>query len=599
MLDGWLSGQISDVLENLLREKGNGQSLTEILPKGVRIEFPKKAGFGDLASPVAMHLSGPLKSAPRNIAIEISERLAKKEGIASVEVAGPGYLNVTFSERLVHDRLFQILDEGRPLVSPVLSPQKILIEYVSANPTGPLHVGHGRGAAYGDSITRILKTLGHEVSSEYYINNAGNQMDLLSRSTYLAWRELQGEVPAAERAQILPDGTSYQGEYVTEIARYILDHSSLLTEVVKKAAMAGMDQSRRFLPRFGEIAEERIMEGIRSDLDQFRVSFDRYFSEKTLHTPDPVEGKTAIDRCLSSIETFSLPEGGDLSGSVIPDLFNEEGATWLRTTRFGDDKDRVLRKSDGNLTYYAADIAYHNDKIKRGHDLFIDVWGADHHGYIPRMQAAMKTLNALHGTKAELQVALIQLVNLLREGKPVGMSKRSGDFVTLAEVLGEVGVDATRFLYLTRSHESSLDFDLAVAKSQSMDNPVYYVQYAHARVCNLLKQAELRGVSIPSRWERDSLSPLTLQDERELILLLDRFDRIVSDCGSMMEVHPLTDYLTEVAGSFHRYYFHHRILSPESGDQSLIIARLALASGVGRIIRSGLSLLGVSAPESM
>ncbi|BAM06910.1 arginine--tRNA ligase [Leptospirillum ferrooxidans] len=598
MLDRWLEKKISESVDDLLKEKGVNQSSLDILPKGVRIEFPKKAGFGDLASPVAMHLATSLKMAPRAIAIELQKKLSALQEITQIEVAGPGYLNITFTLEFLHECLKNLLDTDRSPVTPVTSPKKILIEYVSANPTGPLHVGHGRGAAYGNSIARILKILGHEVTSEYYINNAGNQMDLLARSTYLAWRALQGDLSDEEKTRILPDGSSYQGSYVTEIAREIADNPNLLSEEEREHAQAGMDHSAGFLTRFSEIAEDRIMEGIRKDLMRFGIGFDRYFSEKTLHAADPVEGKTAIDRCLDEIRNFS--NASSSTGLAdIPDLFEEEGALWLRTTRLGDDKDRVLRKSDGNLTYYAADIAYHREKISRGHDLFIDVWGADHHGYILRMQAAMKTLNALNGTNAELKVALIQLVNLLREGKPVGMSKRSGDFVTLSDVLDEVGVDATRFLYLTRSHESSLDFDLEIAKSKSMDNPVYYVQYAHARVCNLLKQAEIRGIRVPARWTLEHLSPLVGADEKTLIMLLDRFDLVVSECGSMMEVHPLTDYLTELAGQFHRYYFHNRILSPESGGEALILARLALSSAVGRIIQLGLSLLGVSAPESM
>jgi len=598
LLDSWLEQKISDAINDLLKEKGITQSSRDLLPKGVRIEFPKKTGFGDLASPVAMHLASPLKMAPKAIALDLEKRLSVLKEISQIEVAGPGYLNITFAADFVHESLHKLLDAGRSPISPVPSAKRILIEYVSANPTGPLHVGHGRGAAYGNSIARILKALGHEVTSEYYINNAGNQMDLLARSTYLAWRGLQENLSEEDRLKILPDGSSYQGSYVTDIAREILETPSLLSDEERKLALAGMEHSSRFLTRFSEIAEDRIMEGIRRDLNRFGIEFDHYFSEKTLHSPDSMDGKSSIEKCLAEISVFS--KSSESSGKAgVPDLFEEDGALWLRTSLFGDDKDRVLRKSDGNLTYYAADIAYHREKISRGHDLYIDVWGADHHGYILRMQAAMKTLNALKGTKAELKVALIQLVNLLREGKPVGMSKRSGDFVTLSDVLDEVGVDATRFLYLTRSHESSLDFDLDLAKSKSMDNPVYYVQYAHARVSNLFKQAEIRGIKVPENWNLTHLSPLVGDDEKALILLLDRFGLVVSECGAMMEVHPLTDYLTELAGQFHRYYFHNRILSPESGGEALVLARLALSSGVARILRLGLSLLGVSAPESM
>jgi arginyl-tRNA synthetase len=583
-------------LSKYLKELSRPETVPEILPKGIRIEFPKRDGFGDISSPVALNLASILKLPPRKVAEGLLTHFGKDSRFRTIEIAGPGYLNFTFEHAALRETLLGILDSDIPLVDPVATPRRILLEFVSANPTGPLHVGHGRGAAYGDALARILKAIGHAVETEYYINDAGNQMEMLGRSTCLAWRGLRREVSAEETEGFLKGGTPYKGTYIKEIAELIQETPGLLTPEEEKAAESRMGDESQFLPKFTHLSQLLIMEGIREDLVRFGVTFDRFFSERTLHDEHSGPNSSAVQTWIGKIRDLPAASTGTTG---VPDVYESEGALWLRTTAFGDDKDRVLLRSDGRLTYFAADIAYHADKIQRGHDVLIDVWGADHHGYIPRMEAAIQTLSLLLGHSTEFRVALIQLVNLVRDGKPVSMSTRGGEFVTLREVVDEVGVDATRFIYLTRSHESSLDFDLNRAREKSMDNPVYYVQYAHARVMSLLKQARTRGVSLPDRWNGSDLEPLTLDEEGEMIRLMDRFPRVLHDVASSLEVHPFTEYLTEMARMFHHYYFHNRILSQEPDDRNLMMARLGLSIAVGRVLRMGLELLGVTAPESM
>ncbi len=579
-----------------MKELSRPESVAEILPKGVRIEFPKKDGFGDISSPVSLNLASALKLPPRKVAEGLLRHFGNDRRFRTIEIAGPGYLNFTFEQSALRETLLGFLDGAIPLVEPVATPRRILLEFVSANPTGPLHVGHGRGAAYGDALARILKNIGHSVETEYYINDAGNQMEMLGRSTCLAWRSLRRQVSTEEVDGFLKGSTPYKGTYIKEIAKLIQETPGLLTPEEEKAAESSTGDESQYLPKFTHLSQLLIMEGIREDLVRFGVTFDRFFSERELHEEHSGSSGSAVQSWIGKIRDLTRESTGSAG---VPDVYESEGALWLRTTALGDDKDRVLLRGDGRLTYFAADIAYHADKIQRGYEVLIDVWGADHHGYIPRMEAAIQTLSLLLGHKTEFRVALIQLVNLVRDGKPVSMSTRGGEFVTLREVVDEVGVDATRFIYLTRSHESSLDFDLNRAREKSMDNPVYYVQYAHARVMSLLKQAETRRVSLPERWEGSDLEPLTLGEEGEMIRFMDRFPRVLHDVGSSLEVHPFSEYLTEMARKFHHYYFHNRILSQEPGDRNLMKARLGLSIAVGRVLRTGLALLGVTAPESM
>ena len=595
MLEIWVKDVISDALRSYLQERGQGEDLATSLPKGIRLEFPKKDGFGDISTPVAMHLSAHLKTPPRKIAESLASFLSGSPLFQSVEIAGPGYLNFTYSEMSVRKTLLRILDTDSDLVFPEDEKRRVLVEFVSANPTGPLHVGHGRGAAYGDALSRILKAVGHDVTTEYYINDAGNQMEMLGRSTCLAWRKLHRAVPESEEQAFLKGATPYKGDYIREIAQELIDTPGILSPEESRAALDPEAPETLYLGTFTEYAQGRIMEGIREDLHLFDVPFDAFFSEKILHEKKNGKNSDAVTLWINRIREASM----QASDPEVPDVYESEGALWLRTTVLGDDKDRVLLRSDGRLTYFAADIAYHALKIERKFDVLIDVWGADHHGYIPRMNAAVKTLSRLLDHPVEFRVALIQLVSLVRDGRPVSMSTRGGEFVTLREVLDEVGVDATRFSYLSRSHESPLEFDLNKAKERSMDNPVYYVQYAHARVKSLLRQADTRGLSLPSEWSSRDLEALREPAEKDLVKRLDRFSGVVNDVSRTMEVHPMTEYLTDLAGRYHHFYFHHRILSQEAQDRELTTARIALSIAVGRVLEKGLGLLGISAPEVM
>jgi arginyl-tRNA synthetase len=595
VLEIWVKDAISDTLRSYLKERGQGEDLATLLPKGVRLEFPKKDGFGDISTPVAMHLSAQLKTPPRKIAESLYSFLSGSPLFQSVEIAGPGYLNFTFSETSVRKALLKILDTHSDLVFPEDERRRILVEFVSANPTGPLHVGHGRGAAYGDALSRILKAVGHDVTTEYYINDAGNQMEMLGRSTCLAWRKLHRMVPESEENAFLKGATPYKGDYIREIAQEMINTPGILSPEESRASLDPEAPETLYLGAFTEYAQSRIMEGIREDLQLFDVPFDAFFSEKILHEKKNGKNSDTVTLWINRIREASL----QATDPGVPDVYESEGALWLRTTVLGDDKDRVLVRSDGRLTYFAADIAYHALKIERKFDVLIDVWGADHHGYIPRMNAAVKTLSRLLDHPVEFRVALIQLVSLVRDGRPVSMSTRGGEFVTLREVLDEVGVDATRFSYLSRSHESPLEFDLNKAKERSMDNPVYYVQYAHARVKSLLRQADTRGLTLPAEWSSRDLEALREPAEKDLVKRLDRFSGVVNDVSRTLEVHPMTEYLTDLAGRYHHFYFHHRILSQEPQDRELTIARIALSIAVGRVLEKGLGLLGISAPDVM
>ncbi len=524
-----------------------------------KVELPRNPEHGDFATNLALVLGAAVKRPPRQVAETLAAHLEDPEGlVASVEVAGPGFLNVRLRPgawtRVLRDVEREGAQFGR---SEVGRGERVQVEFVSANPTGPLHVGHGRGAAVGDVLARLLEFAGYRVEREYYVNDAGNQMRILGRSVFLRCRELAGE-PVA-----FPDD-HYRGDYVRDLAREALDRFG--------------DEWRSWseeeaVERLGRWAGERILDGIREDLEAFGVRFDRWFSERSLH------GAGAVEEALRELEQRG-------------EAYRADGALWLRTTAHGDEKDRVLVKSDGSLTYFAADIAYHLDKFARGFDRVVDIWGADHHGYVPRMKASLAAMGL---DPARLEVLLVQFVSLLRGGKPVGMSTRAGEFVTLREVVDEVGRDAARFLFLTRSCDAPLDFDLEVAKAQTADNPVFYVQYAHARISSVFREAEKAGVSVPPAAEAE-LERLTEEDERELLKLLYLFPEVVEEAALQREPHRLTFYLQDLAARFHGYYNRYRFLVDDPG---LAGARLCLAGAVRRVIANGLGLLGVAAPETM
>ncbi len=526
-------------------------------PEKTLIEPPRERKFGDYSANVAMLLAGPAKQKPRDLAEALAADLrGQSSHFERIEVAGPGFLNVTFAQSFWHSILDDVSAAGAAYGASAFGKgQKVQVEYVSANPTGPLHIGHGRGAALGDSLARLLRKTGHEVSCEYYINDAGRQMRILGDSVWLRLRQLAG--------QDIPDLEDfYRGDYIKDIAaRVHRQYPDILN----------MPESQAIDICFQEAVDE-ILAGIKEDLRDFRVGHDVWFSEKSLVDA----GRIA--------ETFA-----DLTARGL--AFEQDGALWFKTTEFGDDKDRVLRKSSGELTYFASDIAYHHDKFKRGFDRVIDIWGADHHGYVPRMQGAVEAL----GRKGALTVILVQLVSLLKDGEQVAMSTRAGKFETLADVVAYVGADAARFLFLSRKSDSPLEFDLELVRKKSMDNPVYYVQYAHARVHSMLAKARDAGIS-PAAPGAAACAHLDTPEDLELCRLMERFPDMVAAAAETLAPHMVSHYLSELAAGLHKYYTQHHVLS---AGPDVASARLLLLSCVAATLAAGLDLLGVSAPERM
>ncbi|HSL91522.1 MAG TPA: arginine--tRNA ligase [Candidatus Limnocylindrales bacterium] len=523
------------------------------------VEIPRQEEHGDFSTNAAMQLARHVGKKPREVAAELAEaiRLEDDRGwIASLSVAGPGFINIALSDDAWREVVATALRKGiRFGSSDQGEGQKVLIEFVSANPTGPLHVGHGRGAAVGDALARILSFEGYEVATEYYVNDVGNQMDNLGRSLHARYLQACGV-----EAQLPEDG--YQGVYLAEMA----------DEFRREAGDRYKDvPPSQALPVFRKVACDRILDGIRKDLEDFRVRFDHWFREESLHRDGEV--KRAIE---------------ELGSRGI--LYESGGAIFFRSEAHGDEKDRVLVRADGRTTYFAADVAYHRHKFRQGYARMIDIWGADHHGYAPRLMAAMRGLGE---DDRRLEILLVQFVTLLREGKAVQMSTRSGEFTTLREVLDEVGTDAARFFYLLRSFHSHLDFDLTLAKTQSSENPVYYIQYVHARICSIFREASVQETHLS---EHPPLSSLTLPDELALMKKVARFPDVVSEAARLREPHRIPFYLLELAREFHAFYQNHRFLG-ETPERTQ--GRLALAKAVKTVAGIGLSLIGVSAPERM
>jgi arginyl-tRNA synthetase len=523
------------------------------------VEEPKNKEHGDFATNAAMLLAPVEKKSPRDIAGLLAGKLREHDAIVErVEIAGPGFINF----HLKHEAWCRVLEEleqqGERFGSSAAgSGTKVQVEFVSANPTGPLHVGHGRGAALGDALANILAFAGYEVQREYYINNVGIQMQNLGKSVYLRYLQL------LKQEVEFPDGL-YQGEYVLDVAKeVILKHGERFVKSPEQEA----------LPFFTDFAVPLILNGIRADLVQFGVRFDNWFSEKVLFE------QGAVQRSIDELKARDL-------------AYEHEGALWFRTTRFGDEKDRVIIKEDGNTTYFASDIAYHREKFSRGFDRVIDIWGADHHGYVPRMRGVLESLGI---APERFSVILVQMVNLLRGGVPVAMSTRSGEFVTLKEVIEEVGTDAARFMFLTRRSDAQLDFDLEVAKKQSDENPVYYVQYGHARICSIIAFARDKDIALPSFHDINP-SLLATAEEIGLIKKLAQFPELVLGSAQACEPHRISMYLMELVGMFHSYYGKHRVITE---NQDMNRARLFLINGIRRVLRNGLTLLGVRAPEKM
>lgn len=537
--------------------KGGELSLTDLPP--LLLESPKQKEFGDLATNVALVWAKKERKNPRAIAAAILKNLEDPEGIlAHVGVAGPGFLNFSFSAKFCYQRLRQIEAETETALD-IGKGDKVQVEFASVNPTGPLHVGHGRVAVIGDVLARLLAAAGYDVEREYYVNDAGKQMEKLGLSLYLRYRELYGE-----KTDFPED--AYLGDYVKEMAAEIKERWG--EKFLSEEEFAAAD----FLSRYGG---ETLLTSIRDDLGRFGITFDSYVSEKELRKRGEVE-KTI-----------------DLLGSRGL-LYKQDGAQWFKAVEYGDDKDRAVVKSDGELTYFASDIAYHRNKFERGFKKLINVWGADHHGYVNRVKAAMK---ALGYDPQLLDIVLVQKVRLTRGGEPVLMGKRLGEFVSLREVLEEVGKDAARFFFLMRKADSHLDFDLELAKKKSSENPVFYVQYAHARISSIFEQARHAGLRVDDLMLRDvEMERLALAEEIDLIKRVAQFTEVVEESVKELEPHRVVFYLLELAGEFHRYYNRFRVISD---DLALSRARLLLVRNVQKVIRKGLFLLGVEAPLKM
>ena len=570
--------QLADLLRAALLSVAPEQADTPI-----NLERPKQAGHGDFASNLALQLAKPLKRNPRDLANLLLAELPASSLVAKAEVAGAGFINFTLASDAKTAVVQRVLEQGEAFGRGQKSGVKVQVEFVSANPTGPLHVGHGRGAAYGASLSDVLDFAGFDVTREYYINDAGRQMDILALSTWLRYLDLFG-------ISVAFPPNAYQGDYVKDMAAQIKEaHADRFAkvsaaEVLQDAPSVEADKeghldalianAKNLLGAdyawvHGFALTEQLGDG-REDLEEFGVTFDKWFSERSLFDTGLVE------KAVTELEARGH-------------LYVQDGAKWFRSTAFGDEKDRVVQRENGLFTYFASDIAYHANKYERGFDRIIDIWGADHHGYIPRVKGALAALGL---PPEKLDVALVQFAVLYRDGQKAAMSTRSGEFVTLRELRREVGNDACRFFYVLRKADQHLDFDLDLAKSQSNENPVYYIQYAHARLCSVLGQwngvlADLSGADLAR-----------LDNERELALCarLTAFPEVVQGAAADYAPHQIAFYLKDLAGEFHSYYNAERMLVD---DEGLKLARLALAAAVRQVIRSGLALLGVSAPDSM
>ncbi len=583
--------QLEQLVSAAIQHLQADNSLPADLDIKIQIDRTKDRQHGDFACSVALMLAKPAKRKPRDIAEAIVAALGDSEQVAKIEIAGPGFINFFLTPSAYHAVVGDVLEKsdnyGR---SNVGANKPVQVEFVSANPTGPLHVGHGRGAAYGATVANLLEAVGFNIHREYYVNDAGRQMDILAASVWLRYLSKCGE-------SFMFPSNGYKGDYVLDIAEALhkihgdkLHHAATeifddipddepaggdkelhIDGVVNKAKeLLGAEDYRKVF----DLGLNTVLSDIREDLAEFNVNYDEWYSERSLTEGGAVE--KAIERLKASNH-----------------LYEKEGAWWFRSTDFGDEKDRVVVRENGQTTYFASDIAYHMDKLERGYERVIDVWGADHHGYVPRVKAA---LEALGDDASKLDVLLVQFAILYRGGERVQMSTRSGSFVTLRELREEVGNDAARFFYVLRKCEQHMDFDLDLAKSESSDNPVYYIQYAHARVCSVMRQMNEKGFSHDVAHGLSNLDLLHEQHEQALLVSLSRYPEVLEAAALNHEPHQLAHYLRDLANEFHTYYNAHQFLVDET---KLRDARLSLNLAVKQVIKNGLELLGVSAPEAM
>ena len=553
----------------------------------VHIQDNKDKEHGDLASNIALVLSKPLKKNPKEIANEIIEQFSLDANIIKVEVAGPGFINFFLSKSSHGEVLKKISSEKKNYgkVQPIN--KKVLIEYVSSNPTGPLHIGHGRGAVFGSVLSKLLKEAGFEVDEEYYVNDFGRQMNILSVSLWIRYAQLFDS-----QVKMLKNG--YQGEYLIDIAKKLKkiksDEFYIANKNISKLINSDQEEDEVFTDHVIEIfksqlskdfnflrdfALEEIIDLIKRDLLDFGVNHNKWFSESSLYQNDK-ETESRVEKAIQGLKSNGF-------------VYEKDNAIWFKSSDFGDDKDRVLKRGNGDYTYFASDVAYHLDKYDRGYDRVINIWGSDHHGYIPRVKAAMEASNR---DKDKLEVVFIQFANLIREGKKITMSTRSGEFITLKELIEEVSTEAARFFYINRKADQHLDFDLDLAKEQSKDNPLYYIQYAHARICSVLRKSKAKD----SELDNSDLALLDSDREVEIQKMLQQYPTLIEKAALSSEPHLICYYLKDLASSFHSYYNSEKFLVE---DEMLMNSRLFLLSGVKQVIHNGLSILGINAPQEM
>lgn len=578
---------IHDLIETALADLQQSGELPTDLNINIQVSATKDRSQGDFASNIAMTLAKQAGKPPREIADLIVGRLSADDSIDKVEVAGPGFINFFLASDASHAVIRQILQQGGQFGrSDHGKGEKIQVEFVSANPTGPLHVGHGRGAAYGATLANVLRNAGYEVQCEYYVNDAGRQMDILAASTWLRYLELCG-------VELTFPSNGYQGDYVWDIAatlhrenaeKFRREQTEVFNNVCDDAPSG--DKERHIDDLIGnarallgddyrvvfDLALDTLVDVIRRDLHAFGVDFDEWFSERSLS-----------DEGLLAASIKQLNDNGH--------IYEKDGALWFRSTQLGDEKDRVVQRDNGQTTYFASDIAYHKNKLDRGFDRVINIWGADHHGYIARVKAS---LTALGYDADRLEIQLVQFANLYENGKKMAMSTRSGEFVTLKQLREDVGKDAARFFYVMRKADQHMDFDLDLAREQSSDNPVYYLQYAYARICSVKRQSEDKRLSVAI--DSANLSRLDNSHELELIKLLAQYPQRTFSAATRREPHLVVNYLRDLANLFHSWYNAHQFIVD---DAELRDARFALATAVGQVMVNGLTLMGVSAPEKM